>query len=78
MSQIIAASAGRGHASRSAALRWRKRRASPWLRKFGLPKKPYPEGLCDRPSGPKVVSVQSLPSRDREGAVQGLFAYDRS
>ena len=40
-----------------------------WLQKFALFKKRFPEGSCDRPSGPEVVCSQSLPSRDRQGAV---------
>ena len=33
---------------------------------------------CGCPSGPEVVCSESLLSRDREGAVQGLSAYKRS
>ena len=33
-------------------------------------KRPFPEGLHGSLSNPEVVCSQSLPSRDREGAVQ--------
>ena len=47
---------------------------SAWLQKFALFDKSFPEAPYDRPSGWEVVCSQSLPSRDREGAVQGLSA----
>ena len=53
-------------------------RTSAWLQNFALFEKSFPEGPYDRPSGPEVGCPQSLPSRDREGAVQGLSAYKRS
>ena len=54
------------------------KQASAWLQEFALFEKPFPEGPYDRPSGPEVVCSQSLPSRDREGTVQGLSAYNLS
>ena len=55
-----------------------ERDPSAWLQKCALFEKSFPEGPYDRPSGPEVVCSQSLPSRDREGAVQRLSAYDLS
>ena len=52
--------------------------ASIWFQKFAYLKNPFPRHRADRPSGPEVVCSQSLLSRDREGAVQGLSAYKRS
>ena len=51
---------------------------SAWLQKFALFGKSFPEGPYDRPSGPEMVCSQSLLSRDREGAVEGLAAYNLS
>ena len=51
---------------------------SAWLQKFALFDKSFLEGPYDRPSGPEVACSQSLPSHDREGAVEGLSAYNLS
>ncbi len=40
--------------------------------KVRLFKKPFPQTSYRSPSGPEVVCSQSLPSRDREGAAQGV------
>ena len=52
--------------------------ARAWFQKFVYLKSPFPRHRADRPSGPEVVCSESLLSRDREGAVQGLSAYKRS
>ena len=68
---------GEGH--RAGAQRWKfPADPSAWFQKFAYLKSPLPKHRTDRPSGPEVVCSQSLLSRDREGAVQGLAAYRRS
>ena len=76
---------GHSHDARNLTFLFRSREATThrvYLNEVDTPlrvfRKLFPAGSSGRPSGPEVVCSQSLPSRDREGAVQGLSAYNLS